>query len=605
MPFQKRRSLAVKIPLITSALLLAALAAMSIASYVELRRALIDLATGRLQGAATQMANVFTMSTRQRVTGMQQLMKQPSIVAYLKTRDVARETAIREAVKTYLGTGIEIADVELWDPKGTRIFAAGAVFAELTGDALAEHLAQLKAINTAVIGPLRHEDTALLYPVGGRVESGGEFLGYVVERRRISNPSQTRQTVALLSGLIGNESSIVIGNQDGSAWTDLSEPVTGIPITAAGGERLWNYQRAGMPRTYAWAEPIPLTPWIVAIEMPRAAVLKPTERFLLRSIAIATAVLLIATAIGWVTTRRITTPLLQVTEAAEAVAESRPHVHVEIEREDEIGRLADSFNTMAERVEQARLDLELRVETRTSELLAANRELEAFSYSVSHDLRAPLRAIAGFVQILDEDHGARLDPDARRHLERVKVNAHRMGLLIDDLLALSRIGRAAIQKQNVDLTAMATAVAQDAIAASGRDITLSVAPLPPCFGEPSLLNQVFVNLVSNAVKFTANVPGAAITIGCRINGETVYFVRDNGVGFDERYAEKLFGVFQRLHRAADFEGTGVGLAIVHRVITRHGGRIWAESKLNEGATFYFTLPSARPSFTQASEGKPS
>jgi len=208
---------------------------------------------------------------------------------------------------------------------------------------------------------------------------------------------------------------------------------------------------------------------------------------------------------------------------------------------------------------------------------------------VSHDLRAPLRAIAGFVQILDEDHGARLDPDARRHLERVKVNAHRMGLLIDDLLALSRIGRAAIQKQNVDLTAMATAVAQDAIAASGRDITLSVAPLPPCFGEPSLLNQVFVNLVSNAVKFTANVPGAAITIGCRINGETVYFVRDNGVGFDERYAEKLFGVFQRLHRAADFEGTGVGLAIVERVITRHGGRISVTSAPGKGSCFTMVL----------------
>jgi light-regulated signal transduction histidine kinase (bacteriophytochrome) len=260
---------------------------------------------------------------------------------------------------------------------------------------------------------------------------------------------------------------------------------------------------------------------------------------------------------------------------------------------------------MAEKVERARLDLELRVETRTSELLAANKELEAFSYSVSHDLRAPLRAIAGFVQILDEDHAAKLDPDARRYLERVKVNAGRMGQLIDDLLSFSRIGRAAIQKQNVDLTAMATSIAQDAIAASGRDITLSVAPLPPCFGEPSLLSQVFVNLVSNALKFTAKVPNAAITIGCRINGENVYFVRDNGVGFDDRYAEKLFGVFQRLHRAADFEGTGVGLAIVHRVITRHGGRIWAEGKLNEGATFYFTLPSARPSFTQASEGKPS
>jgi signal transduction histidine kinase len=605
MPFRKRRSLAIKIPLITSALLLAALAAMSIASYVELRRALVELASARLQGAATQMANVFAMSARQRVAAMQQLMKQPSIVGYFKTRDAAQETAIREAVTTHLGTAIEIADVELWDPRGTRIFAAGAALAELSGDALAEHLAQLKATNTGVIGALRNEDTALFYPVGGRVEAGGEFLGYLVERRRISNPSQTRQTVALLSGLIGNESSIVIGNQDGSAWTDLSTAVTAIPITAGGGERLWDYQRAGMPRTYARAEPIPLTPWIVAIEMPRAAVVQPTQRFLLRSIAIATTVLTIAVAIGWVTTRRITTPLLQVTEAAEAVAESRPHVHVEIDREDEIGRLADSFNTMAEKVEHARLDLELRVETRTSELLAANKELEAFSYSVSHDLRAPLRAIAGFVQILDEDHGAKLDAEARRYLERVKVNASRMGQLIDDLLSFSRIGRAAMSKQNVDVTAIAAAVAHDAIAGSGRDIELSIAPLPPCFGEPSLLQQVFVNLVSNAVKFTANVPNAAITIGCRTNGETVYFVRDNGVGFDERYAGKLFGVFQRLHRAADFEGTGVGLAIVQRVITRHGGRIWAEGKLNEGATFYFTLPSARPSSSQPLEGTPS
>ncbi len=285
----------------------------------------------------------------------------------------------------------------------------------------------------------------MLYPVGGRVEAGGEFLGYVVERRRISNPSQTRQTVALLSGLIGNEASIVIGNQDGSAWTRSLRTRDRHPDHRRRRRTALELStRRHAAHVTRGPTPIPLTPWIVAIEMPRAAVLEPTQRFLLRSIAIATAVLLlIATAIGWVTTRRITTPLLQVTEAAEAVAESRPHVHVDIDRKDEIGRLADSFNTMAERVEQARLDLELRVETRTSELLAANRELEAFSYSVSHDLRAPLRAIAGFVQILDEDHGAKLDPEARRYLERVKVNASRMGQLIDDLLAFSRIGRAA------------------------------------------------------------------------------------------------------------------------------------------------------------------
>jgi light-regulated signal transduction histidine kinase (bacteriophytochrome) len=284
--------------------------------------------------------------------------------------------------------------------------------------------------------------------------------------------------------------------------------------------------------------------------------------------------------------------LRRVTEGAEAVAESRPHVHVNMKREDEIGRLADSFNIMAEKVEQSRTDLELRVELRTAELRAANRELEAFSYSVSHDLRAPLRAIAGFVQILEEDHSAQLDDTAKRHLERVKVNARKMGQLIDDLLAFSQIGRSTMVRQTVDLTAMAKAIAQEAIAESDRAVELSIAPLPPCHGESTLLSQVFENLISNAVKFSARMSKPAIAVGTtHINGELVYFVRDNGIGFDDRYSEKLFGVFQRLHRPDEFEGTGVGLAIVHRIITRHAGRIWAESKLNEGATFYFTLPS--------------
>ena len=251
-------------------------------------------------------------------------------------------------------------------------------------------------------------------------------------------------------------------------------------------------------------------------------------------------------------------------------------------------------------MELARADLELQVETRTSELRAANRELEAFSYSVSHDLRAPLRAIAGFVQILEEDHAATLPPEGRRHLERVKANARRMGQLIDDLLAFSRIGRTTMSRQTVDLTALASTAAQDAIAASGRSIDLTVAPLPPCYGEPALLNQVFVNLISNAIKFSADAAKPAITIGAKTtDGETVYFVRDNGAGFDERYAEKLFGVFQRLHRNDEFEGTGVGLAIVHRIISRHGGRIWAEGKINGGATFYFTLPAAKPTAAEA------
>jgi signal transduction histidine kinase len=592
MPFSKRRSLAVKIPLLMMTLLLLALAGMSAASYVELRASLIDIATERLQRAADQMANVFALSARQRVAAMQQLMDRAEVRDFLRAQDEALKPRLDAAVVSYLGQSVAIGNVELWDTNGQRIFEAGADFQPVGGPLLEEYKKDLFTADQPAIGKLREDAEGLSYPVGGKVLDGDQVLGYVVERRRITNPAQTRQTVALLTGLIGNEATMVMGNADGTSWSDL---VTAVPQMPIRGEesRLWDYQRAGMPRTLAWATPIAQTPWAVAIEFPLDVILQPSRRFLLRSAAIAAMLLLVVGAVAWVTSRRITTPLVQVTEAAEAVAESKPDVRIETNREDEIGRLAESFNTMAEKVEQSRTDLELRVELRTAELRAANRELEAFSYSVSHDLRAPLRAIVGFVQILEEDHAATLDPTARRHLDRVKLNARKMGQLIDDLLAFSQIGRTTMLRQTIDMQAMATAIGRDAIAASGRTVEFTVEALPPAYGEAALLNQVFVNLISNAVKFTAKSEHAAIVVGAEDSGgETVYFVRDNGVGFDERYASKLFGVFQRLHRPDEFEGTGVGLAIVHRIISRHGGRVWADGKLNAGATFYFTIPSS-------------
>jgi signal transduction histidine kinase len=606
MSFWSRWSLAVKIPLLTSLLLLLALAAMSVASYVELRGALVAVATSRLQQAADQMATVFGNSSRQRLASMKQFMLRPEIRDYLRHRDDSTRDAVGAAVKSHLGaTGLLIADIELWDVTGRRVFAAGAAFDEVTGDLLEMYRQELYRVDEAVIGRFRRHGQEVAYPVGGRVSHDGQPIGYVVERRRMTNPTQSRQTVDLLTGLIGNQASMLIGNADGSAWSDLATAIPDVPIRGGDRAQLWDYQRAGMPRTFAWATPIAATPWAVAIEFPRDVVLAPSQRFVFRSMAIAITVLLFAAAAGWASTRGITTSLRDVTEAAEAVAESQQQVHVDSDRHDEIGRLADSFNTMAAKVEQGRIDLELRVELRTAELRAANRELEAFSYSVSHDLRAPLRAIAGFVQILEEDHAEKFDTEARRALDRVKINARRMGQLIDDLLAFSQIGRSTMLRQSVDLTAIAKAVAEEAIATSEKKIDLTVETLPPVYGEASLLNQVFVNLVSNAVKFTARVSAPAITIGSTTtNGETVYYVRDNGVGFDDRYAAKLFGVFQRLHRPDEFEGTGVGLAIVHRIISRHGGRVWAEGRMNAGATFYFTLP-ASPASAKASEAKAS
>ena len=236
-------------------------------------------------------------------------------------------------------------------------------------------------------------------------------------------------------------------------------------------------------------------------------------------------------------------------------------------------------------------DLEQRVAERTTQLQVAVKELEAFSYSISHDLRAPLRAIDGFSRILLEDFAPQLSADARRYLQIVRRNAQQMGQLIDDLLAFSRFNRQTLNRQPVDTRRLVEQVWADLqVANKSGVIDFTLGELPPCEADPALLKQVLVNLLSNAIKFTGKRSDARIEVGCTIGQHApVYFVKDNGAGFDLQYADKLFGVFQRLHRAEDYEGTGVGLAIVRRIIERHGGHIWAEAAVDQGATFYFTL----------------
>jgi PAS domain S-box-containing protein len=244
--------------------------------------------------------------------------------------------------------------------------------------------------------------------------------------------------------------------------------------------------------------------------------------------------------------------------------------------------------------EESRLlnrDLERRVAQRTAELQAANQELESFSYSVAHDLRAPLRAVDGFSDAVLEDYGPQLPEQAREYLETIRRGAQRMGALIDDLLAFSRLTRQSITKQPVDMESLVRGVLADVVpeAATGK-IQIVDGNLPAAHGDPALLRQVWANLLSNAVKYSRHAQQARIEVGSLTEGKKdIYYVRDNGAGFDMKYADKLFGVFQRLHRGDEFEGTGIGLAIVQRVIHRHGGRVWAEAKVNEGATFYFTL----------------
>jgi signal transduction histidine kinase len=267
----------------------------------------------------------------------------------------------------------------------------------------------------------------------------------------------------------------------------------------------------------------------------------------------------------------------------------------------ELADLARAVDGMAQRLqarntelEESRGGLEKLVESRTKELAEANKQLEAFSFSISHDLRAPLRAIDGFSQILLNEHASSLLPEGRRVLELVVKNSKHMAQLIEDLLAFSLLGRQDVVGTDLNMNEMVREVYQDLTTPPGpRPIDFTVAPIPNAKGDNSMVRQVWMNLIENAIKFSSKVARPMIEVGGRTGeGEIVYFVKDNGAGFDPRFAGKLFQVFQRLHGSSSFNGTGVGLAIVHRIIQKHGGRVWAESQPNQGAQFFFTLPAA-------------
>jgi signal transduction histidine kinase len=252
-----------------------------------------------------------------------------------------------------------------------------------------------------------------------------------------------------------------------------------------------------------------------------------------------------------------------------------------------------SVSLVISSLSEARHRSERLLHTRTTELEEANQELESFSYSISHDLRWPLRAIDGYSRILLDEYGSRLDSKAQRYLNSMRTSTQQMDRLVEDLLAFSRLGRQPLKKQPVDLAELVRqALGELESQTEGRSVDITVETLPPTSADPTLLKQVFVNLLHNALKLTRTRPHAMIRVGHQEQGPSgigVYYVQDNGVGFDMKYVEKAFAVFQRLHRPEEYEGTGVGLAIVHRIISRHGGRVWAEAEVDKGATFYFTL----------------
>ena len=599
------QSLRFRLPLIICALIAVSLVAFLSVSFQQVQRALLQAGEARAQAASDQLASLLAQSSQQRLTEVRRIARDGAVRAYL---DQPAETALAGARPRLAAlTATAQPAVELWTAAGERLLVVPPAKAEPRTPALpaiarptAEGVGRFEASDQSV-----YWDVVAEVP-GGPAETpapGTPPRGFVVSRRLLTGAG----TSDAIARLVGAGAGIKVGNQSGGVWSDLSKLVAGPATGVRPG--VFAYDRAADGQPYMGsATAIRGTPWMVLVEFPRATVVAPARVYLLRMLVVAGVLVLASAIAAYALSARITTPLHQLTHAAESIAEGNFDERIETGRRDEIGRLAGAFRAMATEVSAARHQLEERVEQRTKDIAALNSqletrvdelkgltgELEAFSYSVSHDLRAPLRHMGGFAALLEKS--SILDPQGQRYARTISEASARMGRLIDDLLAFSRMGRAEMLRTQVHLGALVEDVREEVNGhREAGAIQWTIHPLPIVEADPAMMRQVLVNLLSNAVKYSAPRSPAIIEVGTMdAPGEVVLFVRDNGVGFDMQYAGTLFGVFQRLHSPEAFEGTGIGLASVRRIVHRHGGRTWAESALDKGATFFVALP-IRPS----------
>lgn len=568
----RRDSLRWRLPLFICVILAVAMGLFAAAAHREMQDALILAGGDRARAAATQFATLLAQSSTQRIAQLQRAADTPAVRAFAASPGAATETSARDALARAV-TSSTPQTIEIWSRQGQRLAAihgASGAAGESGGPPPATGMLPFRVSGTSVV-------TETAVPITG--PSGGEPLGVLLVRRSIAGG----QTADVIRRLVGTDAVVRIGSP-GGAWTDLARPADAPPLAAAGVTDPRASRAAGM---VAGAEAVAGTPWIAAVGFPLSHVIGPARTLLATLLAAAVVIILGAAIAGYVVTGKLTRPLAELSRAATAIAAGDYTRRAAVRRTDEIGRLAAAFNTMSAEVEHMHERLETRVQERT-------RELEAFSYSVSHDLRAPLRHIVGFAGLLERRATGQLDAESRRFVTTISEAASRMGRLIDDLLSFSRTGRTPLEMRAVPLGPIVEEARREAAAdASGRSIEWMIGELPTVLGDPALLRQVFANLLSNAVKYTAPKPAPRIEVRASRadNGDAIITVRDNGVGFDPQYAAKLFGVFQRLHRADEFPGTGIGLANVRQIVHRHGGRTWAEGVPGEGAAFHLSLPS--------------
>lgn len=572
---EARYSLRWRLPLLACGVMAALLITFLWVAYARVESTLLTAAGERAQIAADQVAGL--LDGQRSLEQLKQLGADPVLRGYLESPTSDAEAAANARIKLLAAGGAR--RVELWDAAGTKHLEA----AQTTGPAKGLPAGSLPltpgvhALQAA--GNLVFSDLVAEFPGKERP------LGFLLIRSTF-----TENPPGVFSRLVGRDAQVRIGNTRGDVWTDFSGPVPAAPVdlgrrgvatyTAANGE-----QRLG---AVSHVRGTPLAAWV---DFPAAALTAPASMFLRQMAPIALVFLAAAAIVLSVLSSRITRPLSELTVAAESIATGDYSQRVSEGRRDEVGRLARTFNTMAGQVQEAQHVLESRVAERTAGLQAANAELEAFSYSVSHDLRAPLRGIDGFSQALLDEAGERLNETEIGYLKRVRTAAQRMAQLIDDLIELGRVGRTELKRSRVDLSAIARQFAEELQRNDPqRRVQFEIQDGMVMNADAGLMRIIMDNLLGNAWKFTANTAAAHIQVGSNtVRDNVIYFVRDNGAGFDMAYATKLFQPFQRLHRVDEFTGTGIGLATVRRIIERHGGHVSADGVVGEGATVRFTL----------------
>ena len=567
-----------------------------------MRHAASGVGQERIRALTEQLSSLFHQSARRMVTMTQPTASREEIIDFLSADTQRSQPAARalEVMQKVL-VDSQTSWMELRDLQGRLLLHAGRETRTTKGlDAFRETAKGTKGPDpskeitdrkpdTSFVGKIYLAGDSMYYPVIVSVAKDKRPVGYLLRWRPMR---ATPKDLAQLSQLMGAKATLYFGNSDGTFWTDMLRPVAAPPFDIGTTRQPVIYKRPGGSPVIAFSQPVAGSKWVILVELSRDLILETANRFLYWMIAIGAILMVTGMLIAWGISRNITRPLDQLIKATAAIASGDYSSPVTVDRKNELGKLAASFNSMAVQVHHAHDELEKRVQARTEELQAVNKELEAFSYSVSHDLRAPLRAVSGYAMMLKEDYEDSLDEEAQRITGNIISNVKMMGRLIDDLIAFSRLGKREIVRRDVDMKALAESCVAELLLTWPEDKFSVVTGDPPqCRGDVDLIKQVWMNLIGNAMKYSSKNTKSRIEIGSTNDAAgAIYFVRDNGAGFDMKYADKLFKVFQRLHSQEEFEGTGVGLALAKRIIDKHKGRIWAESAPGNGAAFYFSLP---------------